>query len=87
VQTGPGPFLETLLGDRVLLLFLVCAFLFHFANAAMLPELGEMLSRGSRASAAPFLSACVIVTQFVIMCSATAIGRWAKVHGRNHCSC
>ena len=66
---------KTLLGDKVLLIFLLCAFLFHFANAAMLPELGEMLSKGSRASAAPFMSACIIVTQFVIMCSASAIGR------------
>ena len=73
---------KTLLGDRVLLVFLVCAFLFHFANAAMLPELGEMLSKGSRASAAPFMSACIIVTQFVVMCFAAAIGRWANVHGR-----
>lgn len=73
---------ETLFGDKVLLTFLVCAFCFHFANAAMLPQLGEMLSNGSRASAAPFMSACIIVTQFVIMCSAAAIGRWANVHGR-----
>src|SRR5580692_11456185 len=55
--------LQTLLGDRVLLVFLVCAFLFHFANAAMLPQLGEMLSHGARATAAPFMSACIIVTQ------------------------
>lgn len=41
-----------------------------------------MLSKGSRASAAPFISACIIATQFVIMCSASAIGRWANVHGR-----
>ncbi len=74
--------IKALLGDRVLLIFLVCAFLFHFANAAMLPQLGEMLSNGSRASAAPFMSACIVVTQFVIMCSAAAIGRWANVHGR-----
>lgn len=78
----PVPVLHTLFGDRVLLTFLACAFLFHFANAAMLPQLGEMLSRGSRASAAPFMSGCIIVTQFVIMCSAAAIGRWANVHGR-----
>ncbi len=73
---------KALLGDRVLLTFLVCAFCFHFANAAMLPQLGEMLSTGSKASAAPFMSACIIVTQFVIMCSAMSIGRWANVHGR-----
>jgi MFS family permease len=48
----------------------------------MLPELGEMLSHGARASAAPFMSACIIVTQVVIMCSASAIGRFANLHGR-----
>jgi len=74
--------MKTLLGDRTLLVFLACAFLFHFANAAMLPQLGEMLSHGSRASAAPFMSACIIVTQVAIMCFAPAIGRFANLHGR-----
>lgn len=74
--------MQTLLGDRVLLIFLVCAFLFHFANAAMLPQLGEMLSHGARATAAPFMSACIIVTQLVIMFFATSIGRFANLHGR-----
>jgi MFS family permease len=76
------PIIQTLLGDRVLLLFLVCVFLFHFANAAMLPQLGEMLSHGARNTAAPFMSACIIVTQVVIMCSASAVGRFANLHGR-----
>jgi len=48
----------------------------------MLPQLGEMLSRGARASAAPFMSACIIVTQIVIMFSASTIGRFANLHGR-----
>ncbi len=74
--------MKTLLGDRTLLVFLACAFLFHFANAAMLPQLGEMLSHGARATAAPFMSACIIVTQVVIMCFAPAIGRSANLHGR-----
>jgi len=73
---------RVLLGNRALLVFLACVFLFHFANAAMLPQLGEVLAKDSKASAAPFMAACVIVTQVVIMCSATAIGRWANRHGR-----
>ena len=48
----------------------------------MLPQLGEVLSKGAIRTAAPFMSACTIVTQFVIMCSAAAIGRWANKHGR-----
>jgi MFS family permease len=74
--------MQTLLGERILLVFLACAFLFHFANAAMLPELGEMLSHGARATAAPFMSACIIVTQVVILCFAPVIGRIANLHGR-----
>ena len=74
--------LQTLLGDRVLLIFLACAFLFHFANAAMLPQLGEMLSQSAHGTAAPFMSACIIVTQLVIMCFAPAVGRFANLHGR-----
>jgi MFS family permease len=63
--------------DRVLLAFLVSVFLFHLSNAAMLPELGELLSRGNARTAAPFMSACIIVTQLVI-----AAGKTAHQHGR-----
>ncbi len=73
---------RAVLTDRVLLLFLSCAFLFHFANAAMLPQLGEMLAVGDEKNAAAFMSACVIVTQVVIMCSAAWIGKQANLHGR-----
>jgi MFS family permease len=71
-----------LLKDRVLIYFLAAVFLFHLANAAMLPELGEMLSTGSPRAAAPFMSACVIVTQLVITISAAWIGKRAATHGR-----
>ncbi len=60
--------------DRVLLAFLAAAFLFHLSNAAMLPELGEMLARGNPRMAPPFMSACIIVTQLVIAASAAWIG-------------
>jgi MFS family permease len=71
-----------LLKDRVLAAFLAAAFLFHLANAAMLPQLGEMLSRGKPKAAAPFMSACVIVTQLVISVSAAWIGVLAARRGR-----
>jgi MFS family permease len=35
-----------LLKERPLVVFLICAVMFHFANAAMLPLLGEMLAKG-----------------------------------------
>jgi MFS family permease len=48
----------------------------------MLPELGEMLSKNNPKTAAPFMSACVIVTQFVIALTAAWIGRQASIKGR-----
>jgi MFS family permease len=68
--------------DSVLVCFLGTAFLFHLANAAMLPQLGEMLSKDNPKAAAPFMSACIIVTQLVIAMSAAWIGRQAAARGR-----
>ncbi|MBW4038608.1 MAG: MFS transporter [Acidobacteria bacterium] len=74
--------LLNLAADRTLLIFFACAFLFHFSNAAMLPLLGEMLAKGNARAAAPFMSACIIVTQCVIAVSAATFGRLAGTVGR-----
>jgi predicted MFS family arabinose efflux permease len=66
-----------LLKDHDLLFFLAAVFLFHLSNAAMLPQLGEMLSKGKVQEAAPLMSACIIVTQVVIACTAAWIGKRA----------
>jgi predicted MFS family arabinose efflux permease len=63
--------------DRPLVIFLVCAVMFHFANAAMLPLLGEMLAKGHGRSSMMFMSACVITTQLVITLLAAWSGRKA----------
>jgi MFS family permease len=73
---------SALLKDRILVYFLATAFLFHLANAAMLPELGEMLSKDNLKAAAPFMSACIIVTQLVIAISAAWVGKRAAAKGR-----
>jgi MFS family permease len=73
---------SALLKDRVLLVFLGAACLFHLSNAAMLPQLGELLAKGNRRTTAPFMSACIIVTQVVIALSAAWIGRRASTSGR-----
>lgn len=80
-RDGRSP-LRALFGNRVLRLFLLCAFLFHLANAAMLPQLGEMLAKGKPKTAEPFMAACIIVTQLVISCTAAWIGRKASSIGR-----
>ncbi len=79
---GKNEGITVLLKDSVLITFLGTAFLFHLANAAMLPQLGELLSKGSPKTAASFMSACVIVTQVVITLSAAWVGKRAATHGR-----
>jgi len=71
-----------LLRDRPLIIFLSCAVLFHFANAAMLPLLGEMLAKGKGRSSMMFMSACVVTTQLTITLLAAWIGRTAGSWGR-----
>jgi predicted MFS family arabinose efflux permease len=74
--------IAVLFRDRALLLFLACAFLFHLANAAMLPELGELLAMGKPKVAASFMAACIIVTQMVIALTASRVGAQAAAKGR-----
>jgi MFS family permease len=67
-----------LLKDRSLLIFLICAVMFHFANAAMLPLLGEMLAKGHGRSSMMFMSACVVTTQVVV----TLLASWSGIKAR-----
>lgn len=68
--------------DKPLVIFLVCAVMFHFANAAMLPLLGEMLAKGKGRGSMMFMSACVVTTQLVITLLAAWTGRKAGTWGR-----
>jgi predicted MFS family arabinose efflux permease len=79
---GKAESVWVLFQDRPLVLFLVCAVLFHFANAAMLPLLGEMLAKGQGRSSMMFMSACVVTTQLVITLIASWSGRKAGSWGR-----
>jgi len=72
---------KALLQDRRVFIFALCAVLFHFANASMLPLVGEVLSKkGSNPSL--YMSACIIVAQLVIIPLGIWIGRRASVSKR-----
>ncbi len=79
---GSPASLPDLLRNRPLIIFLCCAVLFHFANAAMLPLLGEMLAKGKGRSSMMFMSACVVTTQLTITLIAAWVGRMAGSWGR-----
>jgi len=73
---------RVLFQEHRLMLFLVCAVMFHFANAAMLPLLGEMLAKGQGRSSMMFMSACVVTTQLVVTLISSWSGRKAASWGR-----
>ena len=73
----------TILGDRRLLVFAASIFLFHFANAAMLPLVSQKLSLGGdTGTGIAFTSACIIAAQFVMIGMAVLCGRTADRWGR-----
>ncbi len=81
-KSGKAHSVRVLFRDRPLVVFLVCAVMFHFANAAMLPLLGEMLAKGHGRSSMMFMSACVVTTQLVVVLLASWSGRKAGLWGR-----
>ncbi|MGD0116961.1 MAG: MFS transporter [Candidatus Binatus sp.] len=81
-EDGRPARVRDLIKDRPLMIFLCSAVLFHFANAAMLPLLGEMLAKGKGRSSMMFMSACVVTTQFTITLIAAYVGRAAGSWGR-----
>jgi len=63
-------------------IFMVSVVLFHFANAAMLPLVGELLSKGNDGKSSFYMSACIIAAQFVMIPIAFLTGKLADPWGR-----
>jgi predicted MFS family arabinose efflux permease len=76
-----GEGLRILIHDRALVAFAAAGFLFHLANAAMLPQLGELLAHGRPREAVPFMSAAVSVTQIVVALGSTSVGKMSARWG------
>ncbi|MEM8853704.1 MAG: MFS transporter [Pseudomonadota bacterium] len=73
----------TILADKRLIIFAVSIFLFHFANAAMLPLVSQKLSlAGDAGSGIAFTSACIIAAQFIMIGMAVLCGATADTWGR-----
>jgi MFS family permease len=73
---------RALLECRPLLVFAACVTLFHFANAAMLPMVGEKLALANRGAGTAYMSACIIAAQVVMVAMAMLVGRKADDWGR-----
>lgn len=71
-----------LLRDRRLLMLGAALTLFHFANAAMLPLVGQYLTIGDQDAASLYMSACIVIAQLMMIPVAWWAGRRAQRWGR-----
>jgi MFS family permease len=67
---------------KPLLTFTAAITLFHFANAAMLPLVGERLSQGHKDSGSLFIAACIVAAQAVMVPIAMLVGAKSDKWGR-----
>lgn len=74
--------LRVVLGCRPLLIFGGCAALFHFANAAMLPLVGQKLAMKDPALGTSLMSFCIVAAQLVMVPMAMLVGARADRWGR-----
>jgi MFS family permease len=73
---------QVLLTCRPLLIFAVATVAFHFANAAMLPLVGQKLALVNRDLGTTLMSVCIIAAQMVMVPVAVLVGHKADVWGR-----
>ncbi|WP_010588116.1 MFS transporter [Schlesneria paludicola] len=78
---GPAIPLKTLMSDSRLLRFIAAVVLFHFANAAMLPLLGQKLAADRAESASSLMAVCILVAQLAMIPVAILASRMA-ISGR-----
>ena len=81
-HTAAAVTFRELLRNRSLWVFTTSVLLFHFANAAMLPLVGELLSKGKDGKSSMYMSACIIAAQFVMIPIAFLTGKLADPWGR-----
>jgi len=80
--TGAPSGWRTLLACRPLVIFAGSAMLFHFANAPLLPLVGQKLAAANPAYATAMMSACIVAAQLIMLPIALLVGRTADRLGR-----
>ncbi|MBI5128522.1 MAG: MFS transporter [Rhodopseudomonas palustris] len=73
---------KVLLTCRPLLIFAAATVLFHFANAAMLPLVGQKLTLVNQNLGTTLMSVCIVAAQIVMVPVAILVGHKADVWGR-----
>jgi sugar phosphate permease len=73
---------QALFACRPLMLFALSALLFHFANAPLLPLVGQKLALANRQLATAMMSSCIIAAQLVMLPVALLAAQKADEWGR-----
>jgi MFS family permease len=73
---------RVLFETRPLMIFALCTFLFHFANAPLLPLVGQKLALQFPDEATAMMSFCMVAAQGVMLPIAILVGRNADAWGR-----
>jgi predicted MFS family arabinose efflux permease len=73
---------RVLFETRPLLIFALCAFFFHFANAPLLPLVGQKLALEFPKEATAMMSFCIVAAQGVMLPLALLVGHRADQWGR-----
>jgi MFS family permease len=70
------------LTDRRLLIFAACVMLFTLGNAAMLPLIGNTLTKSVGSEASLIIAACIVLPQLIVALVSPGIGHLAEANGR-----
>lgn len=82
-EPHPQPSRFTVLAhNRELVIFGAAVVAFHFANAAMLPLVGELLALHNRDEGTALMSSCIVAAQVVMVPVAYVVGTRADAWGR-----
>lgn len=81
-NTSASSGFSVLLKNRPLMVYAICTVLFHFANAPLLPLVGQKLAAAHKDLATAMMSACIIAAQLIMLPIALAVGRYADRIGR-----
>ena len=74
--------LSVLMSSRGLLIFCLCCVIFHLANAAMLPLVGQKLALQDENQGTALMSGCIVAAQIVMVPMAALVGHKADIWGR-----
>lgn len=73
---------KVLITCKPLLVFAACVTMFHFANAPMLPLVGQKLALAHKGAETAVMSACIVAAQLVMLPMALLVGAKADAWGR-----